>query len=730
MAETVIAASLKLDSQEAVQSVKSFKQELREATNELIKIQAKFGETSKEAIAAAKGVAQLKAQIKDAKEVADLFNPETKFQAFGNAVRASVGGVTALTGAMALFGGESKATQEALLKVQGALALTEGVNTLADAAKDFTRLKTVAVEAFQTIKAEIGATGIGLFVLAIGAIVAYWGDIKNAVGLASAEQEKALEVAKKDVEIEQRKLDLITSQNNVLKEQGKSQQQILDIQNKQIEATIKASIKQLEAQKVVSDQAVGAALANSSAIKAILGSSGGIVDKIFSVKSAKEEGDKTNAEITLQIAKLKDQLAGNNLAITKENASFNAQIRQYNKDAGEAGITDAYKLSQLKLHDAYQAQVEQTKVDVTNVQQRNQIIAGLTAKYNGEALALAKENKKKTADELRKIQFETDSAGITDQNLLAQLQLKYQFDNDVRQANYEIANKKQREEKVLAITLEYEAKSKAAREKGLIDFEAQIKKGVDAKRQANADIQEADEQLAQDTIDKEAEIISTQRKAALDLADEIGNLNLDAAGQQAAAQMKQLDDWYKQRYALIKHGGTAEVALTRQYEKQKSQIAEIENQARLKAVSQVLGNAAALFEKNTIAYKAFAIAQTVIDTYQSATASYKSLAGIPVVGPALGFAAAAVAIVAGLENVAKITSVDTSGTTTSAPGGGASPSAPLTPQPTVGNTQLPQAQLNQINNAANPVRAFVVESDVTTNQQRVRRLNRAAKLGA
>lgn len=730
MAETVIAASLKLDSQQAEQSVKSFKQQLREATNNLIDIQEEFGEVSKEAIAAAKGVAQLKAQIKDAKEVADLFNPEAKFQAFGNAVRASAGGISALTGAMALLGDGSKATQEALLKVQAALALTEGINTLADAAKDFTRLKTVAVEAFQTIKAEIGATGIGLFVIAIGTIVAYWGDIKNAVGLANAEQENALEIAKKNVEIEQRKLDLITSQQNILKQQGKSQQEILDIQNKQLDVTIKASIKQLEAQKVVSDLSIKAAKDNASGLSSLLGVQfTGLANKIFDSDKAKEEGDKTNAEITLQVAKLKDQLAGNQLAIVKDNAAFNAQIRQLNKDAGEAGITDAYKLSQIKLRDSYQAQVEQTKVDVTNIQQRNQTIAALTAKYDSEALALAKANKKKAADELRKIQFETDTAGITDQNILAQLQLKFQLDNDIRQTEYEVSNKKQREEKILALTNEYEAKNKAVKDKGLLDFEAQIKKGRDAQRVAAVEKEQEDEAAFQADLDRINELEYTQKKAALDLADEIANSQLDAAGQQAAASMKQLNDWYKQRYALIKHGGADELALTKQYEKQKTQIAEIENMARLKAVSQVLGNAAALFEKNTIAYKAFAIAQTVIDTYQSATASYKALAGIPVVGPALGFAAAAIAIVAGLENVAKITSVDTSGTSASAPGGGASPSAPLSPQPTVGNTQLPQAQLNQINNAANPVRAFVVESDVTTNQQRVTRLNRAAKLG-
>lgn len=54
------------------------------------------------------------------------------------------------------------------------------------------------------------------------------------------------------------------------------------------------------------------------------------------------------------------------------------------------------------------------------------------------------------------------------------------------------------------------------------------------------------------------------------------------------------------------------------------------------------------------AYKTMAIAQTVWDTYSSAQSAYKSMAGIPYVGPALGIAAAAAAVGAGLVNVAKI----------------------------------------------------------------------------
>jgi hypothetical protein len=54
--------------------------------------------------------------------------------------------------------------------------------------------------------------------------------------------------------------------------------------------------------------------------------------------------------------------------------------------------------------------------------------------------------------------------------------------------------------------------------------------------------------------------------------------------------------------------------------------------------------------------KAASIAQTIIQTYQSAQSAYAAMVGIPVVGPALGIAAAAAAVAGGMARVAAIRS--------------------------------------------------------------------------
>lgn len=164
MSDVTVGAKLVLDAGGAVKTMKEFKNELKDAKTDLLNIQNTFGNTSKEALNAAKRVAQLEDALKDASETAKLFDPSNKFQVLGNAVRGLVGGFTALQGALALAGVEGEDLQKTLLKVQGALALTEGLNVVADVTKDFQRLGSVLVQ-------TLGKSGaIGLAVAGVAAL--------------------------------------------------------------------------------------------------------------------------------------------------------------------------------------------------------------------------------------------------------------------------------------------------------------------------------------------------------------------------------------------------------------------------------------------------------------------------------------------------------------------------------------------------------------------------------
>ena len=68
------------------------------------------------------------------------------------------------------------------------------------------------------------------------------------------------------------------------------------------------------------------------------------------------------------------------------------------------------------------------------------------------------------------------------------------------------------------------------------------------------------------------------------------------------------------------------------------------------------------------------------------------------------------------------------GSAGTAPSLGVGGSAPIAPtEPTAQLTQLNQASINQMGSAAG--RAYVVESDITNQQEKIIRINRAARLG-
>ena len=165
-----------------------------------------------------------------------------------------------------------------------------------------------------------------------------------------------------------------------------------------------------------------------------------------------------------------------------------------------------------------------------------------------------------------------------------------------------------------------------------------------------------------------------------------------------------------------------------------------QNLMATKAALNIAGN---LVDEGSAAAKAIAIAQTGIDTYQSATAAYKAVVGIPVVGPFLAPVAAAAAIAAGLMSVRKILSTEVPKMGDGSSGGGgesASGGVPTIEAPTVagfsapdvniGNGQNPTSQIAGTLAAASgkPVKAYVVSTDMSSQQALDRRTSRAATL--
>ena len=173
---------------------KSMKSEIRELTVAAQQAVMQFGEFSPEAVRAEQALAGARDRMEDFNDRVKAVNPD-KFAKLNTVVMGVANGFQAAQGAMALFGNESKDFEKTMIKLQGAMALTQGLEGLGKVQQQFTAIFTDiasgAKKAFAAIRAGIGSTGIGLIVIALGSIVAYWDQIKIAIMGVSEETKKA-----------------------------------------------------------------------------------------------------------------------------------------------------------------------------------------------------------------------------------------------------------------------------------------------------------------------------------------------------------------------------------------------------------------------------------------------------------------------------------------------------------------------------------------------------------
>ena len=128
--------------------------------------------------------------------------------------------------------------------------------------------------------------------------------------------------------------------------------------------------------------------------------------------------------------------------------------------------------------------------------------------------------------------------------------------------------------------------------------------------------------------------------------------------------------------------------------------------------------------------KKIQIAQTLISTYESAVQAFKSLAGIPVVGPALGAGAAAAATAAGLANIQQIRQTEYQ---SAGGGGGSSYSSGSVASSAAAAQQAPPAPAIDLGflgegSQQTIVETYVISENVTSAQQANKKIQDQATL--
>jgi hypothetical protein len=721
--------------------VKPLKKQLREATQELQVARQKYGEFSDEAVKAAQKVAGIRDSIEDANEASQLFDPGKRFQALTTAATTAAGGIAAVQGAMALFGNQSEEVEKALLKVQGAMALSQGLSQLKDIGKVGDQLAITfkgLTAGANTFKKALISTGIGALVVAVGLLVAYWEDILSLVGGVSGEQKKLNEQTQKDLAANQEKLEAIDGQTNQLKLQGKSEEEILQLKIAQTDEAIKSAeinlqnaeaTKQAQVDAAKRNQAILSGILNfiSLPLTAILGSidliSQGLVQLgvleeatnlredtfdylssfVFDPEAVAESGDATIKEAQGTLDKLKEQRAGYDLASMEaqkaagEKASAEREKQMQKEMEAEAILQEA----RTKMLNEQQQQEEaikktyaekQKKLDEAGVKDDGSLEAARSKELQAVRDKFQKEEAEKEAEfqkQLNDIRTQTRLEGITDENEKAREQILIEYQ---KQRDEVLNNEKLTSEQKTALQLELAQQEQQALDNLQMTIDLANSERAIAELDAEMKQAEASFQIQKDLIDQ---------KEALSLEQfQKGLIN-------------------EQQYNEALKG----------YSEARMEIDKKENEAKMANAAMaagLLGTVSDLVGKNTAAGKATAIAATTIDTYLGAQKAYTSqlIPGDPS-SPIRAAIAAAIAVAGGIKNVREIVK-------TKVPGGGAASAPSISaaapggvPQvPTIGNS--PITALGAAMQPTQPLRAYVVESEVTGTQKRVADIERRA----
>ena len=706
----------------------SLKSQLKEAQQEVQNLSEKFGATSTQAVEAAKSAAILKDKIGDAKALTDAFNPDAKFKALSGSLEGVAGGFSVVTGAMGAFGTQSEGVEKALLKVQSAMAMAQGLQGLGESIDSFKQLKAVVVSAItgittakvaETTATEAGvvaenqgllargknlvisaaqavltpiltagqyaynlamsANPVGAIVIAVTALIVAGYALINMFMASNKANESATNATKKSsaaidaqVRSANKASDALQNKNsheyNMAKASGASAEALRKLALKHADEAIALDIASYATAKNTYEQEQ-----NTLAKYRGLDLDEDVIKKQLEVVTkAREAATKERTDLAASYNNKRALIQANEVEIATER--FNANKKNVNNESKTAveveDITRNLQDKKLALVKDGQAKEEEAT----------------RLKYARENEDLGKQVKAKTLKQTDADKLTATNLDLLEKDLQA-IRDKYAKDKIAKEDEQWLASQKlalsAREYEELLLAQKFDSEQEKA--VGNAELQAQLTTQHEEELKAlKVKFAGEDLKIAQDLA--KAKLDAEKQYNALVLSeDELARLNIQT---KADADLLTLQTNLDNKLITQEQFETAKKALT---EKTNGEVAKLDEDAdkkkkdllnsQLDAVKQGLSsiaNIAELFagkskksqKKAFNIQKATQIASATIDTYKSATSAFSSLSGIPIVGPVLGGIAAAGAVAAGIMNIKKIKNTQFEGGAEPSAGGG------------------------------------------------------------
>ena len=593
-----------------------------------------------------------------------------KFEAISKVATGLASGYAAVQGAMALMGVENEKLEKTFVKLQAAIALAQGIGGLKDLVEGLGTAKVAfkgavtGVRTFITslrgVKAAIAGTGIGLLVVAVGMLIEHYMTLED-------ETEDVIDVSKK-LRLEQEALASVTDKILTDKQREAYAQYVVDVRNA-----------------------------------------------------------KDNVEL---LVKAEEKLKQSLLDIERAKLIVNAEDKQK--------AVDDFKLGEDETIEEGQARLEKLKLEAAQAYKELQKFYADRRKEEADAIITKAEDDEANKNKEKEIKTVLDK--IAEANRTAQEQELYELEqtynkekellkgrNDDLLALDEFYNKKRKE-----INDKYKDADDAKKLESLVDNYNDSMANIETNQtyseqetEVKYDGMETDNpvQAIQNEIDKLSELKQIRLEAHNERLAQIDTL---LSSELIAGQMR--IDLENEKNNLIRENAIEEQSfilanskLQKQKINEEKKLKQQQVTATINTTKSMLSAVSSLMKEGSKEQKGVASAIATMDALQAANGAYAAMASIPVVGPALGAAAAAAALIAGYANVKAIWAVDDSGSNTSALTGNASVT------PTFNAEQAMPVQYtrelltdNETDKLNQTTKVVVLESDITETQNKVK----------
>ena len=631
--------------------------------------------------------------------------------------------VTTNGGAMAILdtitGGLASTTRDAL---EATTLFTTGTSASTIAQRAYTFVVGTSTGALKAFRIALAATGIGLAVVAVIALVQAYQSLTGATDEATEAQRKLnAEMANNRYEETISQLEFLAEvRKEKAREQGASIAEIRELERQASQERLNELDKQRRDENLTSEQV-------KKAGEAYLAQQRKIVLQEARWRADDAESARNTAK---QTANVRTKISKDNSAelkrIEEERINFLKKIDiEYTRWLEEnsnvnptTGMINKTKNNIKDLEAARKADLESLKKDTTLLDgeysiRENKLNEYYDFKIKKEQESLTNfENIISQETELLKRINRLDTNILYDSGIEELNQDIFKFIENIKDADlkqfYEEAFNVDGIKEIIELTSKYPIQDIDKFE--LLDFD-----------------------MVDDTISKLDNVsgvfdlfTKNQISQATDMVNALYIANTIRLAQEEDFMLKQLDDLNASEEEKQKIRDSFTLRRVQNEEEAAKALNDIDKErfqqsvTTLYAFSDALGATAELMGEHTAGYKTLAIAQTTIDTYTSAMSAYKGMVqAIPgPVGIAAGAAAAAASVLTGYSNVKKILAVKTPGGSS---GGGSVPSA----AGAVPNVSFVSSSENQIANSVTgamnnqnqePIKAYVVSSDVSSGQ--------------